>query len=283
MHLLAPAKTVRTLPASQNRAEIERLTPGSDSHLKATLSVLVIQNGEILYENYANGASPESKLSAYSMTKSLTALAIGEALCAGKIKSLDDTAHTYAPQLAGTAYGAATVRQLLAYTSGAQDPGGNGYLGMHSEADFGAMLLYRLSLVDLIKKYGALGRFKAGEKFISNGLDSEALSVVVREATGVPLPKWFEQTVWQKAGAEFWAGWTVDRDGNGVAETSFVASARDFARLGLYVLERLTGKSDDVCMSAFLMDAARSNTKKGYWDVAPAFGLGLHVGADGNT
>lgn len=126
MHLLAPAKTVRTLPASQNRAAIERITPGPDSYLKATLSVLVIQNSEILCENYANGALPESKVSACSMTKSVTALAVGEALCAGKIKRLDDAAHNYAPQLAGTAYGAASLRQLLAYTSGTQDPGGNG-------------------------------------------------------------------------------------------------------------------------------------------------------------
>lgn len=76
-------------------------------------------------------------------------------------------------------------------------------------------------------------------------------------ATGVPLPKWFEQTVWQKAGAEFWAGWNVDRDVNCVAETLFYTTTRDFARIGLYMLERLTGKTDDDCRSAFLTKARK--------------------------
>jgi CubicO group peptidase (beta-lactamase class C family) len=217
------------------------------------------------------------------MTKSLTALAVGEAYCAGKIKSLDDPATRYAPQLEGTAYGAASLKNLLKYTSGAQDPGGNGYTGIHNMPDFRAMTEHRLSLLGLLKKYGGASRFNPGEKFIYNGLDSEALSLVVREATGMPLPQWFEGTVWQKAGGEFPAGWFVDREGNGVAEALLLATARDFARIGLYILDRLTGKSNDECMNGFIKDAATAHVHKGYWEPAPRFGLGLHVGADGNT
>jgi CubicO group peptidase (beta-lactamase class C family) len=282
LHVLKPTKVRPALALSKNQEAVTRIAGAAKSFADDTMSAIVIENGDLLFEGYANGTDRESKLSAYSMTKSLTALAVGEAFCAGKIKSLSDPASMYSPQLAGTAYGSASVRNLLSYTSGAQDPGGDGYAGIHDRSDFRAMAEHKLSLVDLMKKYGE-ARFEPGKKFIYNGLDSEALSLVVRGATGMPLPKWFEATVWQKAGAEFEAGWFLDRDGDGVAEMLFFATTRDFARIGLYVLDRLTAKSNDACMNEFMKDAATPHVQKGYWEAAPRFGLGLHVGADGNT
>lgn len=282
LHVLKPAKAPRELAQRKNQETVTRIAWAAKGFADDTMSAVVIENGDLLFEGYAHGANRESKLNAYSMTKSLTALAVGEAVCAGKIKSLNDPASTYAPQLAGTAYGSASVRNLLSYTSGAQDPGGDGYAGIHDFRDFRAMAEHKLSLVDLMKKYGE-ARFEPGKKFIYNGLDSEALSLVVRGATGMPLPQWFEATVWQKAGAEFEAGWLLDRDGNGVAEVAFLATTRDYARVGLYVLDRLTGKANEPCLNEFMKDAATPHVQKGYWESAPRFGLGLHVGADGNT
>jgi CubicO group peptidase (beta-lactamase class C family) len=280
-HVLEPVKVPRPLTPSTNQEAISRIAPTAKRFADETLSAIVVENGELLFEAYAGGANRESKLNAYSMTKSLTALAVGEALCAGKIKSLDDAATTYAPQLSGTAYGASSIRNLLGYTSGAQDPGGDGYGGIHNGSDLRAMAGHKLSLVDLMKKYGE-ARFEPGKKFIYNGLDSEALSVVVRGATGMPLPQWFEATVWLKAGAEFQSGWFLDRDGNGVAEMLYFGTTRDFARIGLYVLDRLVGKSNDACMNGFIKEAAAPRINKGYWASAPSFGLGLHAGVDGN-
>ena len=282
LHILQPAKNMRPLPASNDPQAVARVASEAKSYVGNTLSLLLIENGEVLFEGYANGATKESPLRSYSMTKSFTALAVGEALCAGKINSLDDKASTYAPSLEGTAYGAATIRNLLKYTSGAEDPGGDGYTGTHSQDDFRAMVFGKLSLMEMLKKHGAPSRYAQGQKFIYNGLDSQALGFVIRGATGLPLQRWFEATVWQKAGAEFRAGWFMDREGNGVAEILLLATARDFARIGLYVQERLMGKVDDACVSAFLREAAQPLTAKGYWPSAPFFGMGIHVGSDGN-
>jgi CubicO group peptidase (beta-lactamase class C family) len=283
LHVLQPAKSVRTLAPSTDKAAIDRISADARAFLSDQMAVVVVENGELIFEAYANGAAKDSPLQSYSMAKSLTALAVGEALCAGKLKSLDDKASLYEPALEGTAYGASSVRNLLRYTSGAQDPGGNGYVGIHNSDDFRAVIQQRMSLLDLMKKYGEQSRFKQGEKFIYNGLDSQTLGVVVRGATGMPLQRWFEETVWQKAGAEHTAGWYMDRDGNGIAEILVLATARDYARIGLYVLDRLRGKADEPCVSGFLREAATAQVRKGYWDAAPSFGLGLHVGADGNT
>jgi len=282
-YVLQPAKSVRALAPSADKAAVERVAADAQAFLRGALSVVIVQNGELLFEGYANGATAESPLNSYSMTKSLTALAVGEALCAGKLKSLEDKASAYVPALEGTAYGAASLRNLLRFTSGAQDPGGDGYGGVHSPEDFRAMIFHKIAISDLLKKYGQPGRYGPGEKFVYNGLDSQSLGLVVRAATGAPLQKWFEETVWQKAGAEHRAGWWPDREGNGVAEVASYVTTRDFARIGLYVLERLTGKAGEPCMVEFMRDAAKPHVQKGYWSSAPGFGLGLHFGADGNT
>jgi CubicO group peptidase (beta-lactamase class C family) len=170
----------------------------------------------------------------------------------------------------------------LGYTSGAKDPGGTGFSGQHSAPDFGAMMRHEITLGDLMRKHGEPSRFKQGATFIYNGLDSEALSLVVRGATGMVLPAWFESTVWQKAGGEHEAAWFTDKDGNGVAEALVWTTSRDFLRIGIYAFDRLTNKSSDACMNAFVQEAAQPKSYKGdYWKYpAPSWGFGMHVGAD---
>jgi CubicO group peptidase (beta-lactamase class C family) len=282
MYILQPSKDVRPLPASADEKARQQAGGDLSSTLNQAFSVLLIDQGQILFEGYAKGASAATRLHSQSMAKSMTSLAVGEALCAGKIASLDDTAASYAPALAGTAYGASTLRNLLRYTSGAQDPGGNGYAGIHNFRDFGGLLQHHVSLVDLMKKHGGSSRFKPGEKFIYNGLDSEALSVVVRAATGMTMAAWFDQTVWQKAGGEASAGWRQDREGNTIAQIGFFATPRDYARIALYVLDRLSGRSGDECIRSYLREASSPLVPKGYWNQAPSWGLSIHVGADGN-
>jgi CubicO group peptidase (beta-lactamase class C family) len=283
IYFLKPATTVRKLPVVQDAEKSRELVLEGQGFAKNAYSALLIEDGNLVFEEYGQSASANTPLNSFSVAKSLTALAVGEALCAGKIKSLDESAEIYAPELKGTAYGAASIRDLLRYTSGAEDPGGNGYVGIHNRLAFNNMVEHKISLSELAQKYGDSSRFKAGEKFVYNGLNSDSLSLVVRGATGMSLPAWFESTVWQDAGGEFPAAWFLDKDGNGIAEVLVFATTRDFARIGLYVLERLAGKAGSTCIQQFVQDAAKPQVTKGYWPDAPFWGLGLHTGSDGNT
>lgn len=283
VYKLKPSPQPRTLPPAPPSAFADKLTAEGKTFVRSAVSALVVDNGQLVFELYNQGGAPDALANAYSMTKSLTSLAVGEALCAGKIKSLDDTALTYVPALQDTPYGKATLKQLLTYTSGAEDPGGNGYVGIHNFPNYVGMLTHKRSMVDLIKAHSGTSRFKPGEKFIYNGLDSQTLSLVVHAATGMPLPVWFENTVWKEAGAESPAAWFVDKDGNANGEILFFATTRDFARLGQYVLDRLTDQAGSPCIQAYVKEAAKPLVSKGYWPSAPQWGYALHTGADGHT
>jgi CubicO group peptidase (beta-lactamase class C family) len=279
VYQLKPSSQPRLLPPAAPSDFTQKLTTEGQRFVGNAVSALVLDNGQLVFELYNQGGESSGMTNAWSMTKSMTSLAVGEALCAGKIKSLDDLAQTYVPALDGTPYGKATIKQLLTYTSGAEDPGGNGYEGIHSRIGYHAMVNHKRSLVELIKSHSGTSRFKAGERFIYNGLDSQTLSLVVRNATGVPLPSWFESTVWAAAGAESAGAWFV---GNGNGEVLFFATTRDLARLGQFVLERLTDQAGSECIRAYLKEAAKPLVNKGYWPAAPMWGYALHTGADGN-
>lgn len=283
VYRLKPTAQPRPLPLAPVSDFTSKLTDEGKVFIRSAVSALVVDNGQLVFELYNQGGGPDVPAHTYSMTKSMTSLAVGEALCAGKIKSLDDQAQAYVPALEGTPYGKATLRQLLTYTSGAEDPGGNGYVGIHNTRTYGTWVNHQRSTVELLKAHSGTSRFQPGEKFIYNGLDSQTLSLVVHAATGMGMPAWFESTVWQQAGAEHPGAWFVDKDGNGNGEILFFATARDLARIGQYVLDRLTDQAGGDCIRGYLKEAAKPLVNKGYWASAPQWGYALHTGADGNT
>ena len=52
------------------------------------------------------------------MAKTVTAMLIGIAIAEGRIRSVDDRADAYVPDLAGTEYGGTSLRHLLQMSSG---------------------------------------------------------------------------------------------------------------------------------------------------------------------
>jgi CubicO group peptidase (beta-lactamase class C family) len=83
-----------------------------------TTSLLVIKNGTIVNEKYFQGSDEKSQFTSWSVAKSFLSTMVALAMKDGLIKSLDDTAEQYVPELKGKAYGTVTIRQLLQMSSG---------------------------------------------------------------------------------------------------------------------------------------------------------------------
>ena len=83
-------------------------------------SFAVARGDTILSEHYLYARTDKDRFLSNSMAKSITGLLVGIALSEGAIRSLDDTAEAYVPELAGTAYGATPIRALLHMASGVQ-------------------------------------------------------------------------------------------------------------------------------------------------------------------
>ena len=85
-----------------------------------TQAFIVIQNDEIIYEQYFNGNNRDSIVTSFSTAKSFASTLIGIAISEGHIKSVDDPITDYLPELAerDPAFANITIRALLMMSSG---------------------------------------------------------------------------------------------------------------------------------------------------------------------
>lgn len=197
-------------------------------HQRAT-AVLVVKDGEIVAERYSYGRTPAQRMLSNSMAKTVVALAVGKAVEQGLIKSLDDTAATYAPELAGTLYGGTKIINLLRMASGAQ------YVEDYSATDDRARFNRAVRRLGAAKAAKVVTERAApeGERFNYASAQTQMLGLVLRGATGRTLCDYVDQTIWQPLGAESAATWLINPlDGIEYASGNLNATARDYARLG---------------------------------------------------
>ena len=113
-----PIDAPRPLPALDPaiRAKADALFTQADE-VGETRALLVLRDGEPIYERYGAGFGPQSKLISWSMAKSITAVLTGFLVSDGQL-SLDGPAPVAAWQRSGDPRGAIALRDLLHMSAG---------------------------------------------------------------------------------------------------------------------------------------------------------------------
>lgn len=207
--------------------------------------VMVLQNGRVRLEQYAEGYGPDTHWPSFSVAKSVTSTLLGIALAQGYVNSLEDTLVTYIPQLRGSAYADVTVRQLLTMTSGVRwnedyDDPNSDVAQMYMASCQGDLAL----VVPYLKKLPR--QWPAGTHFNYNTAETDLLGVLVQNATGRSLATYLSQTIWQPYGMASDAYWLHDEcSGGNTGGSGLQATLPDYARFGLFMLNggRINGES----------------------------------------
>lgn len=205
--------------------------------LNYTDGIIVLHKGHVVYEKYSGALDGHLPHSAFSVTKSLVGVLAAMLVNEGKLKP-GELVSFYLPELKDSAYGDATVRQVMDMTVGVKysedysDPksevfdyaraGGMlpvapGYTGPRSFYDFLATL----------KKEGEHGR-----AFAYKTSNAEVLAWIVKRVSGRRLADFASERIWRKLGMENDAYFTVDSLGVESGGGGFNASLRDLARFG---------------------------------------------------
>jgi CubicO group peptidase (beta-lactamase class C family) len=196
--------------------------------------LLVMKDGQIVLERYQYDRNEAHRFQSQSMAKSVTALLVGIAIAEGHIKSVDDSAKEYVPELVGHPYGETSIRHLLQMSSGvkfSEDYTGMDDVAILSRGSAGNLGPGGLSTVMPFKNHKRI--YKPGNKFAYASSETQVLGLVLRQATGKSLADYLSQKIWQPMGAESDASWIVDKSGQEAAYCCFGATLRDFARLGM--------------------------------------------------
>jgi CubicO group peptidase (beta-lactamase class C family) len=198
--------------------------------------LLVMQGDTIHAERYQYERRAEHRFASMSMAKTVVGMLVGIALHEKRIKSLDDKAEVYVPELKGHPYGATPIRHLLTMTSGVKFE--ETYSGYDDVMKIGTAILFQegpggaaavLPYRERVAPPGKRWSYASSETFV--------LALVLRGAVGGDLSEYTSRVLWQPMGAESDAYWNIDPLGNEVGYCCFSATLRDWARLGLLLAD----------------------------------------------
>ena len=202
-----------------------------------TDAVLVLHRGRRVYERYFGASRPERPHACFSITKSYVAMLAVTLMHEGVLDEHKPVPY-YVPELAATAYGDASLRQLLdmqvgvAYSelytdphaeiwayarAGGLRPAGPAYAGPTNYYDF----------LKTLRKEGEHGRI-----FDYKTVNTDVLCWVMKRTTGMGLAEMLSERIWSRLGCEEDAHLSVDSIGVEWGGGGLNAGLRDVARFG---------------------------------------------------
>ena len=207
-----------------------------------TDGILILYEGRIVYERYFGCLDEAGKHGAMSMTKSMTGLLAEILVAEGE---LDETAAvaTIVPELASSAFGTATVRQVmdmttaLEYSEDYSDPEADVWVynraanPLPKPADYDGPRSY-FEYLQTVRQQG-----NHGEAFAYKTINTDALGWILARTTGRAVNELLSERIWSRIGAEQDAYMTVDSIGTPFAGGGLSAGLRDMARIGQLMLD----------------------------------------------
>ena len=210
---------------------------GLDAYMAAqrTAALVIVQDGKVRVERYGLGFDAQGRWTSFSVAKSFTSTLVGAAIQDGAIKSLDDKVSTYIEGLKGSAYDDVTVQQLLTMSSGVAwnedygDPKSDVARFNDAKPDPGldATVSYMRKL-PRAHPPGTVWNYNTGE--------TNLIGVLVMSATKKSLASYLSEKVWQPFGMEQKATWLLSATGQEIGGCCLQIAARDYARMGQFVL-----------------------------------------------
>jgi CubicO group peptidase (beta-lactamase class C family) len=195
------------------------------------VGLLIIQDGAIALERYAQGNRADTRWDSFSVAKSVVSMLVGAAIADGFIPSLDTQVVDFLPLLEGSAYEGVTLRHALQMTSGvAWD---EDYADPSSDiAQTGGSALDRLRY--LLRKPRVA---PPGMTFNYNTEETNLVGAVLRAAIGNNLSTYLEEKIWKPFGMEHDAHWLLLSEGGAEhGGCCLSATLRDYGRIGLFAL-----------------------------------------------
>ncbi len=234
-----------------------------------TDGMLIMHKGKVLYEKYFSELTENDVHAVMSLTKSYTGTLAAILVAEG---TLDETKLVtfYVPELKNSAYGDATVRQVmdmttaLKYSEDYANPkadiwdfsaAGN---PLPKPKDYKGPVGY-YQYLETIKKEG-----KHGEAFGYKTVNADALGWIISKASGKAVNQLLSEKIWSKIGMEQDAYYQVDALGTPFAGGGFNAGLRDMARFGELIRNKGKWNGQQIFPAAAVSDIEKGGSKEAF-------------------
>lgn len=197
-----------------------------------TTAFLIVHEGRLVVERYANGHDKDSVENTFSISKSIASAIVGLAIRDGLFR-LKAPITEYLPELAerDERFHQVTVENLLDMRSGIKYVDGIKFPIFDSDDPLSYYFpKLETILLERTRIEGPPGKFQY------NKYNTQFLGLAFARSAGMTVSAYLEQTLWGPMGASAPAGWTTDEHGLERMESGFFGRARDLASFGLMYL-----------------------------------------------
>ncbi len=198
-------------------------------------ALLVLKDGNIVYEYNKFPYSKSSLHQSWSMGKQVLSALVGVAIQDGAIRSVNDRMDAYAPELAVNGFAGVTFKQALQMSSG---------IAYKEEADRFKLFLDTItdrfsggvsgfSLLEKTLDPKLTQAYPPGSKYEYASINSQALSLALEKAVGMPYATYLERKLWKPMATPDRAKILIDRSDQPFTFCCLYATTRSYAMFGL--------------------------------------------------
>lgn len=225
-----------------------------------TDGMIVLRGRDVLYERYLNGMTPTTRHLLQSVSKSMCSAVFGQSVADGAV-SVDAPVSRYLSELTDSAYGDATVQQVLDMTVAVHydEDYANPDSDVQTHERVGGWRPAREG--DPADTYSYLATLaKSGEHgraFYYCSANTDVLAWILERVTGRGFADILATDLWSRIGAEHDAVVTVDAVGFPMANGGMNVTLRDLARFGRVILDGGTGPTGQTVIPPGWIDDIR--------------------------
>lgn len=257
--------TLQFLPWGQKN----RMTWEASLWENYTDGIIILHKGQVVYERYFGALNEDKVHAVMSLTKSFTGT-LAAILVAEGVLDENKLVSFYVPELKNSAFGDATVRQVMDMTTALQYS--EEYANPQSEIwafsaagnplpkpkDYKGPVGY-YAYLETVKRDGEHGR-----SFGYKTVNADALGWIISKATGKSVPTLLSEKIWSKIGMEQSAYYQVDALGTAFAGGGFNAGLRDLARFGELILNKGKWNGRQIIPAAAIADIEKGGSKEAF-------------------
>jgi CubicO group peptidase (beta-lactamase class C family) len=276
----ADPATTRALPSAADpealRAEVQRLDGSRATAADVfadtwTDALLVVHDGTLVHEQYYAGLAPTMPHLVMSVSKSIVGCVAGILADRGLLDPDRPVTH-YVPEVAGSGYGDASVRDVLDMRTGVA------FRETYDDQDAEVRVMERSmgwqpldegdpdGMYEYLTTLGTSGEH--GGRFTYRSADTDMLGWICERAADRRMADLVSQLLWVPMGAEHDAEVTCDRVGTAIHDGGISATARDLARFGRLLLDDGAAGGREIVPASWLDDALQPSE-----DVREAFAV----------
>jgi CubicO group peptidase (beta-lactamase class C family) len=219
-----------------------------------TQALVVVKDGDLVFEGYYNGFDRESMLTSFSVAKSFDSTLIGIAIGEGFIGAVTDPITDYLPELAERDPGFAeiTIQDVLRMASGLDYQELRWFLFNGDDP----LTTYYPDQREITLENTTIGD-PPGFYFNYNKYHPQLLGMILERATGMSVTEYTQTRLWDPLDMQFDGAWNLDSEQSGFEkmEAGLNARALDYAKFGQLFLQGGVWEGDQIVSTVWVEES----------------------------